>query len=539
MTPRSPREISVLVPPDLAPLYPDDPSRIGPYLVLGRLGQGTTGTVYAAVDVASSTADDRLIAVKTLKSPELENPDVYPALKQRLRSLASVDAKHVVTPLAFDADANPPWLSMPYLAGERLSHYVTKRGGLGTGKLVALATGLAEGLSVLHARNVAHGSLRPSKVLLGAYGPHIMDCAVATGSEQARDAGGTWLGPERYQGGVPTPAADVFAWGALVAFAGTGRLPFGPGEPDEIAERAARGSFDLDGLTRGLKPVVGRALDPDPDRRPSLREVIGAVIAVWQAEQTENADSDEADENGESSEQVRGEETSPPGRDELARILAREWHAVEPPARVPEVIRLEGRMAGRRPTRVLFVAGTLVIALGLIGAGVWGLNSLVSSEQDEELVADSADGEGGADEAAEEEEEEVQLTEVVMFDPEEQDASEEGPWEYVPVDRDDEPIRGQGIPSNSAWAEQWDEAGDPAEATIDSGAEVLCAKFCAAPEHVFLDEEGRGTWELTGADFTDYLSWGPIVVAEVTFDEDSLEGDGPPEIVEITELYTD
>lgn len=537
MTPRSPREISVLVPPDLAPLYPDDPSRIGPYLVLGRLGQGKTGTVYAAVDIASPNADDRLIAVKTLKSPELDNPDVYPALKQRLRALSTVDAKHVVTPLTFDADANPPWLSMPYLAGERLSHYITKRGGLGTGKLVALATGLAEGLSVLHARNVAHGSLRPNKVLLGKHGPHIMECAIAANSERLRESGGTWLGPERYQGGVPTPAADVFAWGAIVAFAGTGRLPFGPGEPDEIAERAAHGSFDLDGLTRGLKPVVGRALDPDPDRRPSLREVMGAVIAVWQAEQTENPEDGENDGTGD---QAGDNGAAAPGRDELARILEREWHAVEPPARVPEVIRLEGRMAGRRPTRFLFVAGALVVALGLIGAGVWGLTSLLDSEPDEELVSESADDEDEDGAAAEEEEEEeVELTEVVMFDPENQDEPEEGPWEYVPVDRDDEPIRGEGIPSDSAWAEQWDQAGDPAEATIDEGAEVLCARFCAAPEHVFLDDEGRGTWELTGADFIDYLSWGPIVVAEVTFDEDSMDGGGPPEIVEVTELYTD
>ena len=359
MSPRSPREISVLVPPDLAPLYPDDPSRIGPYLVLGRLGQGATGTVYAAVDVSSSSADDRLVAVKTLKSPELENPDVFPALEQRLRALSTVDAKRVVTPLAYDTDANPPWLSMPYLAGERLSHYITKRGGLNTGKLIALATGLAEGLSVLHARKVSHGSLRPSEILLESHGPHIMECAVAADASRLRGAGATWLSPERFRGGPPSPAADVFAWGAIVVFAGTGRLPFGTGEPEEIAERAAQGQFALDGLTQGLKPVVSRALDPDPDRRPSLREVMGAVIAVWQTEQIDENEGDE-------------ERKAPPGRDELSRILEREWHGVEPPPRVPEVVRLEGRMAAKRPTRALILAGTMVIALGLIGSGVWG-----------------------------------------------------------------------------------------------------------------------------------------------------------------------
>ena len=526
MRPRSPREISVLVPPDLAPLYPDDPSRIGPYLVLGRLGQGATGTVYAAVDVSTSSADDRLVAVKTLKSPELENPDVFPALEQRLRALSTVDAKRVVTPLAYDADANPPWLAMPYLAGERLSHYITKRGELSMGRLIALATGLAEGLSVLHARKVSHGSLRPSEILLGSSGPHIMECAVAANASRLRGAGATWLGPERFQGGPPSPAADVFAWGAVVAFAGTGRLPFGTGEPEEIAERAAQGHFELDGLIKGLEPVVGRALDPDPERRPSLREVMGAVIAVWQAEQTEQAEETEETE----------EQKPPLGHDELSRLLEREWHGVEPPPRVPEVVRLEGRMAAKRPTRALFLAGTVIIALGLIGSGVWGITRLLTPAPEEEATTGAAAEEASEEEASEEDE---PTTLVVRIDPEEQDSPEEGPWVYTPVDRDDEPLRGQGIPSHDAWAEQWEEAGESGEAMISPDTEVLCAKFCAAPDHVFLDEEGRGTWELTGEDFVDYLSWGPVVIVEVTFDEESMDDDGPREIVQITELFTD
>ncbi|WP_150243729.1 serine/threonine protein kinase [Nocardiopsis quinghaiensis] len=534
MSPRSLREISVLVPPDLAPLYPDDPSRIGPYLVLGRLGQGATGTVYAAVDAASSSPGDRLVAVKVLASPELESPDVYPALEQRLRALSNVDPRRVVVPLDFDSNANPPWLSMPYLAGERLSHYVTKRGGLGTGKLIALATGLAEGLSALHTRGVAHGSLRPSEVLLESHGPHIMECAVPASAERMRGSGATWLSPERFLGGTPAPASDVFAWGAVVAFAGTGRLPFGPGEPEEIAERAAHGSFDLDGLARGLRPVVGRALDPDPDRRPSLREVIGAVIAMWQAENTEGLG------NGAESPLGDAAGAGSPGRDDLALILEREWHAVEPPSRVPQVIRLEGRMSNRRPTRALFMAGSAALALGFVGAGVWGLSQVIGSDEDDTLVSDAS---GGSVEGEPVDEsppaEDDPLTLVVRFDPAEQEAPVSGPWVYTPVDRDDEPVRNQGVPSHSAWAEQWDEAGEPGEAVISPETEVLCAKFCAAPNHVFLDEEGRGTWELTGGDFIDYLSWGPVMIVEVTFAEGSEEDGEPREIVQITELFTD
>ncbi|MDE3724305.1 serine/threonine-protein kinase [Nocardiopsis sp. N85] len=509
MSPRSPREISVLVPEHLPPLYPDDPTRIGPYLVLGRLGQGATGTVYAAVDASSPTANDRLIAVKVLRDP---GPD-REALVRRLTALTRVDPTRVVVPTTFDGRSERPWLSMPYMEGERLSHYVTKRGGVGTGKLIALAVGLADGLSALHGRGVAHGSLNPEKVLLESHGPHIMDCAVS--EVDPNGPGVTWMSPERFRGAEASPAADVFAWGAVIAFAGTGRLPFGPGEPEEIARRAESGDHNLTGLVKGLVPVVKRALDPDPEARPSLREVIGAVIAVWQRE------------NGR-------EDAEVPDRDRLAALLEREWSAVEPAQRVPRVIRLEGRAPRERSLRKPIMVGAGALAVVLVGAGVWGVSRLVGPSDDEALVSDAVDEEPAASPSPEE-----PRTLVVRFDPAEQEEVLEGPWVYTPVDRDDEPERGQGVPTHQEWAEQWEEAGEADDAVISPEAEVLCAKFCAAPEHVFLDEEGRGTWELTGRDFIDYLSWGPVVIVEVTFSDEEPEGDGPREIVGITELFTD
>ncbi|MFI6579043.1 protein kinase [Nocardiopsis sp. NPDC050513] len=526
MSARPPREISVLVPADLSPLYPADPERIGPYLVLGRLGHGATGTVYAAVDVRAPSPGDRLLAVKTLVCPELDPPEAYPALARRLRALAGVDSPRVTTPLTFDSDANPPWAALPYVAGPRLSHYVSTRGGLASGKVVALAVGLAEALAALHARGVAHGSLRPSDVVVGPHGPHVMECAVVASAERLRATAASWTGPERARGGAATPAADVFAWGALVAFAGTGRLPFGSGEPEEIVERVARGAFDLGGLHAGLRPIVSRALDPDPVRRPAVAEAVEEVLAVWAAECAVREEAEDASEEG---------AAAAPGRAELLRLLEHEWEGVEPPARVPEVVRLEGRLARHRPRRALVMAGTAALALGLIGGGGWFLSGFFGQDEEEDALVSEVTEEVSPEPGEEEE----PLTMVVRFDPAEQEDPVDGPWVFTPVDREGDPVRGQGVPTHDEWAEQWDEAGEPREAVIREDAAVLCAKFCAAPDHLFIDADGRGTWELTGSDFIDYLSWGPVMVVEVTFAEGSSEEDGPREIVAVTELFTD
>lgn len=512
MSPRSPREISVLVPPDLAPLYPDDPVRVGPYLVIGRLGQGDAGTVYAAIDPAR--AEDPLVALKVLNAAELDSTAAYEVLRERLQALSAVDPRHCVVPIAFDADAAPAWLAMPYVSGVRLSHYVSKRGGLGTGKLVALAAGLAEGLAALHARNVPHGDLTPGNILLGADGPVILECAVPRGASRLRGGAATWISPERHRGGPPSVAADVFAWGAIIAFAGMGRLPFGSGEPEEIVERIAAGEPDLSGMPAPLVPLVRRALAGEAAERPSVRELMGAAIAVWEAESLDPQDPRSAHGT------------------ELPQILAREWHGIVPPARIPEVIRLEGRVAARRPARLLFALGTGVAALALIGGGAWGAVSVLGGPEPEgeELMATEPeevedDGEDGEE-----------LTLTVRFDPAEQENPAEGPWTYTPVEPAGDLGSGAGEPTHEEWAQRWTEAGEPAEVVIAPDAEVLCAKFCAAPGHVFLDEEGRGTWELTGGDYVQYLSWGPVMIVEVTLDGDD-EG-SPRKVVQVTELFT-
>jgi hypothetical protein len=89
-----------------------------------------------------------------------------------------------------------------------------------------------------------------------------------------------WMTPEQL-GDLPAgPPADVFAWGALAAFAATGRHPFGGGPPDAVAYRILNGQPDLDGVPDLLRPLVGEALSRDPAARPTASRVAASLAAV-------------------------------------------------------------------------------------------------------------------------------------------------------------------------------------------------------------------------------------------------------------------
>ncbi|MGI5129401.1 protein kinase domain-containing protein [Pseudonocardia sp. CA-107938] len=122
-------------------------------------------------------------------------------------------------------------------------------------------------------------------MLVAADGPRLIDFGIARVADVPGDpltvtpSGmivGTpgYLAPEQLRGAGATPASDVFALGALLAFAATGRVPFPGATPAEVMLRTMTGEPDLSGLPQGLLPVVQRCLDRAPERRPSVAELV-------------------------------------------------------------------------------------------------------------------------------------------------------------------------------------------------------------------------------------------------------------------------
>ncbi|MFD0577702.1 serine/threonine-protein kinase [Dactylosporangium darangshiense] len=251
-----------------APLRAGDPAEVGSYRLRGLLGVGGMGTVYLA-----EAPDGRRVALKVI------NPALHgdPMFRHRFAAEAAAASRVAgfCTARVLDValDGAVAHIVTEYVAGPSLHDYATANGPL-QGQVEAVAVGVAAALTAIHAVGLVHADLSPRNVLLSPFGPKVIDFGVArllgqTGGHGPNFGTPGWLAPEQVRGWPPSQASDVYAWGLLVGWAGTGRMPVGEG---------ASGPPDLAGLDESLAGVVRRALSDDPGRRPTARQVLLALV---------------------------------------------------------------------------------------------------------------------------------------------------------------------------------------------------------------------------------------------------------------------
>jgi serine/threonine protein kinase len=257
----------------IAPLRRDDPRRAGSFRIRQRLGAGGMGEVFLAADPSG-----QLVALKMLR-PDLAGDEAF--RRRFSREVAAIQrvAGHCTARL-IDADltADHPWLATEFVDGPTLGDYVRDSGELRAGSLTALAVALLEALAAIHAAGVIHRDLTPSNVILASSGPKVVDFGIAHHVEASRAitvTGATlgtpaWMSPEQVEGRRATPATDVFSWGAVVAFAGLGRSPFGEGRPESIMYRIVHAAPDIDELPDPPLTAVGMSLRKTIEDRPGV-----------------------------------------------------------------------------------------------------------------------------------------------------------------------------------------------------------------------------------------------------------------------------
>ncbi|WP_435873530.1 protein kinase domain-containing protein [Nocardiopsis exhalans] len=253
------------------------PERIGHYVIRRRIGAGGMGVVYQAEDPRT----EQFVAVKVLK-PEVAGDHIARArLAREVETMRRVQSPNVAEVIDADTQAELPWVVTEYIPGPTLDATVTDHGPLRGRALTRFVTGMARAIKDIHAVEVIHRDLKPGNVIISNGEPIVIDFGIAHAVDGAKlTQTGTFVGtpsylsPEVIEGTDLGPATDVHAWGGTVAFASTGRPPYGAGSFEVIFFRILNGEIDMDGMHEALRPLVNRAVSRDMSARPTAAELM-------------------------------------------------------------------------------------------------------------------------------------------------------------------------------------------------------------------------------------------------------------------------
>ncbi|MEU9013770.1 serine/threonine-protein kinase [Streptomyces sp. NPDC048479] len=260
----------------------EHPEYAGQYRLEACLGTGGMGVVHLA-----TSASGLRLAVKVIHADHASDPEFRARFQQEVTAARRVSGAFTAPVVDADPDAERPWMATLFIEGPTLAERVKRNGPLDAAELRKAGAGLAEALRDIHRAGVVHRDLKPSNVLLAPDGPKVIDFGISrpADSDLRTETGkliGTppFMAPEQFQRPREVgPPADVFAMGAVLVHAATGRGPFDSDSPYIVAYQVVHNEPDLAGVPEDLVPLFRRCLAKDPADRPTPYELMIALRA--------------------------------------------------------------------------------------------------------------------------------------------------------------------------------------------------------------------------------------------------------------------
>jgi hypothetical protein len=233
--------------PNVTPLRPGDPRRVGRYRLTGRMDGFARGNMARQDVFLAQRVDGEAVMAAFPGTGRADDAAARDRFVAEARVARNIPPFCVARILDAGVEGSQPYLITEFVPGPTLAEVIRTEGPLPPAEVRALAVGCATGISSIHQAGLVHGQFAPDMVVVGRDGPRVVHFSTTPPY------------------GAATPAADILAWAQVVAFAASGHLPASAG--------------DLAALPDDLRPAVADCLSPDPVARPHARALLTELLS--------------------------------------------------------------------------------------------------------------------------------------------------------------------------------------------------------------------------------------------------------------------
>ena len=256
------------------------------YEVIAPLGAGTFGSVWRVRDLSLG----REVALKLLHPHVARDERAVGRFRREARLAAQLAHPAIVPIYDWDSRGDVAWYTMELAESGSVADLIARSGARTLSEIAPQIDAILSGLAAAHAVGIVHRDLKPENVLIDRYRRwRIADFGIANpAGEEPTGASGTpaFSPPEQLLGEPQEAAADCFSLAAIVAYALTGKAPFGEADSRTILARELAGRVDLTPYAPEIAEWIRRGLTPNPDARfadaaamqDEWRHAAGAVL---------------------------------------------------------------------------------------------------------------------------------------------------------------------------------------------------------------------------------------------------------------------
>ena len=291
-------------PRDATPLTdaPDDEDPLvgqlldGSYEVLRVIGEGGMGRVYEARHTRLHT---KRFAVKVLHHELARQPEVVTRFQREAEAASVLTHPNVVGVYDVNTSADGrPYIVAELLQGEELGNYLERLGRLPAVEAVHIVRQVCHALGAAHAHGIVHRDVKPENVFLA--GPNatvkVLDFGISKVSEVSDGLTKTgtvmgtpdYMAPEQARGDRVDARADIYAVGAILYRALTGRKPFEGSDPMAIltavlTQEPERPSTLQPSIPLALELIVQRTMAKNPGERFASMDALEQALTPFDA----------------------------------------------------------------------------------------------------------------------------------------------------------------------------------------------------------------------------------------------------------------